>query len=263
MPDRTSRSRGRRLRVPASRRLSCDLLHFHRQVPLCAHDRQADLSAVATARRKARVRVSWPALFLKAYGLVAADVPQLRQSWHRFPFPHLYEHPHSVGTLTVHRMIDGDPWLFWGRILTPESQPLTQIQRLIDRCRDAPCKEVFARQLQLAALPQVLRRFTWWWNLNVATRGRARRLGTFFLSTLAGRGATIPLPPSIHTGCLTYGPLDASSQCRITLAYDHRIMDGMLVADILERLERTLNTTVAAELDQVTGTDRASGPVAA
>jgi hypothetical protein len=56
------------------------------------------------------------------------------------------------------------------------------------------------------------------------------------------------LPPSIHTGCLTYGPLDENGIARVTLAYDHRVMDGALVADILLRLEETLNGTLTIEL---------------
>jgi hypothetical protein len=106
----------------------------------------------------------------------------------------------------------------------------------------------FSRELQLAALPTPLRRLIWWWNMHLAGAARARRLGTFFLSTLAGRGAEIQLPPSIQTGCLTYGPLDAQGISRVTLAYDHRIMDGVLAARILERLEQILLQDVAAEL---------------
>jgi hypothetical protein len=97
-------------------------------------------------------------------------------------------------------------------------------------------------------MPTPLRRLIWWWNMHLAGAARARRLGTFFLSTLAGRGAEIQLPPSIQTGCLTYGPLDAQGISRVTLAYDHRIMDGVLAARILERLEQILLQDVAAEL---------------
>jgi hypothetical protein len=96
----------------------------------------------------------------------------------------------------------------------------------------------------------------WWWNLNVGTKSRAKRLGTFFLSTLAGRGAEIQLPPSIHTGCLTYGPLDENGIARVTLAYDHRVMDGALVAEILLRLEETLSGVLTAELRAIRNVPR-------
>ena len=239
---------GRRFTVPASRRLSWDLTYFNRAVPLCAHDRRMNLAKVSAARDSCSERVSWPALFLKAYGLVAQDVAELRQTWYRWPCAHLYQHAQSNATLTVQREVCSEPWLFWGQIGSPESRPLSEIQQSINRFRDGDVREVFRKQLQLAKLPTILRRLIWWWNLNVATASRAKRLGTFFLSTLAGRGAEIQLPPSIHTGCLTFGPLDGNGIARVTLAFDHRVMDGALAAEILGRLEETLNGQLTAEL---------------
>lgn len=244
----TDNRNGRRITVPASRRLSWDLLYFHKSVPLCAHDRRMNLKELSAARDACSERVSWPALFLKAFAIVAEQVPELRQTWYRWPWAHLYQHPFSVATMTVQRQISGEPWLFWGQIASPESKSVAEIQQAIDRFRDGDVRQVFRKQLQLAAVPMLLRRIIWWWNLNVATRSRAKRLGTFFLSTLAGRGAEIQLPPSIHTGCLTYGPLDDTGTSRVTLAYDHRVMDGALVADILQRLETTLNGVLKEEL---------------
>ena len=239
---------GRRFKVPASRRLSWDLLYFNRAVPLCAHDRRMNLAEVSAARDSCPERVSWPALFLKAYALVAQDVPELRQTWYRWPWAHLYQHPSSTVTLTVQREIKSELWLFWGQVGTPESKSLVEIQSSINRFRDGDVREVFRKQLQLARVPTILRRMIWWWNINMATASRAKRLGTFFLSTLAGRGAEIQLPPSIHTGCLTFGPLDQNGTSRVTLAYDHRVMDGALVAEILQRLETTLTDVLREEL---------------
>ncbi len=242
---------GKRMRIPRSRRLTWDLLHFNRQIPLCAHDRKMDLSVVASSRQRCTVRISWPALFVKAYAQVAAEIPELRQTWYRWPWSHLYQHHSSTSAMTVHRVVRDQPWLFWGLIAEPEHLSLKQLQQQIDNFRDGPAKTVFRQQWQLSGLPTMLRRLVWWWNLNMATAGRARRIGTFFLSTLSGRGVEIQLPPSVHTGCLTYGPLDAANCCRVTLAYDHRIMDGVLIADALQKLEHRLNHECAAELDQM------------
>lgn len=253
----TKMRNGRRISVPASRRLSWDLLYFHRDVPLCAHDRRMNLAEVSSNRNASAERVSWPALFLKAYAIVAQDVPELRQTWYRWPWAHLYQHPFSVATLTVQREMNGEPWLFWGQIVEPELISLCELQRAINKFRDGDVLKVFRKQLQLAKQPMIIRRMIWWWNLNVATATRAKRLGTFFLSTLAGRGAEIQLPPSIHTGCLTFGPLDENGIARVTLAYDHRIMDGALVADILQRLEVTLTGALLDELRVMRETKRA------
>ena len=62
----------RRLAIPRSRRLTIDVLHYHRQVPTCAHDRICDLSHVAARREQSSVRIAWPLLFTKAFAIVAA-----------------------------------------------------------------------------------------------------------------------------------------------------------------------------------------------
>lgn len=237
--------------IPPCRRLSWDLLWFNKSVPLCGHDRLCQLSTLAEARKNAGVRISWPAIFIKAFALVAADVPELRQTWHRWPWAQLYQHPCSVGTLTVQREVKGQRWLFWGKIPAPETLSLLQIQERIDSFATGSAREMFGREQKLARLPTILRRLIWGWNLHVAKRKRANRLGTFFLSTLAGRGAEIQVPPSIHTGCLTYGPLDTNGISRVTLAYDHRVMDGALVAEVLRTLEGILLKTLQGELLQL------------
>lgn len=239
---------GRIFGIPRSRRLTWDLLHFHRAVPLCGHDRFCNLRAVAEARAASPVRVSWPAIFLKAYAIVAQETPELRQTWYRWPWAHLYQHPRSIGVLTVQRVFQDEPWLFWARIPAPEETPLTEIQATIDRYTTEPVPDLFRKELQLASLPTVLRRFVWGWNVHAAKSKRAKRLGTFFLSTLASRGVEIPIPPSIHTGCLTYGVMNDQFDCKVTIAYDHRVMDGSLVADILRNLECVLLETVRSEL---------------
>jgi hypothetical protein len=244
---------GKTFRIPYSRRLSWDLLWFNQSVPLCGHDRYCNLSALAAARKAADVRISWPAIFLKAYALVAQEVPELRQTWHRWPWAHLYQHPSSVGTLTVQREVKGERWLFWGTVVEPEAMSLIDIQRMVDHFTTGSPRDLFGREQKLARLPTILRRMIWGWNLHVAHRKRATRLGTFFLSTLAGRGVEIQVPPSIHTGCLTYGPIDECGKLKVTLAYDHRVLDGALIAEVLARLEATLSEALRLELLQLRG----------
>ena len=82
----TDRRNGRRFAVPANRRLTWDLLTFHREIPLCAHDRHMDLTAISAARTECPQRISWPALFIKAYALVAQEIPELRQTWYVWPW---------------------------------------------------------------------------------------------------------------------------------------------------------------------------------
>lgn len=243
-----SQESGRSFLIPPCRRLTWDLLHLHRQVPLCPHDRICDLSAVAEARSKANPRISWPALMLKAFGCMAEQFPEFRQTWYRWPIAHLYQHPHSVAAITVQRVHKGQPWLFWAIIDEPEQLSLPDLQAQIDEASSGPMRPQFKQPLKLARLPTLLRRLIWNWNFHISKSGRMKRIGTFFLSTLSGRGAEIQCPPSIQTGCLTFGPLDQAGNSRVTIGYDHRVMDGALVADALKCLEDLLNTKILDEL---------------
>lgn len=243
--------RPRRMRVPRSRRLTIDLLHYHAKVPTCAHDRLCDFRRVAEARQLCPLRVSWSMIFIKAFGVVAARCPALRQMYLPLPWPHIYQHPSSVAMLATHRDFGGEPWLFWSRFNRPEGRSLVDLQTALERYQTAPVEEVFPWQLQLSGLPTPVRRLLWSWTFYVGGPARVRRSGTFFLTTIAGQGAEIQHPPAFLTANATYGPIDENGKSRVTIAYDHRLMDGRLVAGALADIEAALAGPVAAELDAI------------
>lgn len=237
--------------IPRSRRLTIDCLHYHRKVDTCAHDRQFDLTRVAEFRSRQPIRVSWTVLFIKAFGLVASKRPVLRQTYQTWPWPHIYQHMHNVAMVATHRVHQDEPWVFHSRFEQPESHSLLDLQRHLDRYANEPVPRIFRKQWQLSGLPTIFRRILWWWNLNVSLDQRARRVGTFFLTTLAGKGVEIQDPPAYFTSNLTYGPLDELNRCRVTMSYDHRLMDGSTVADCLIDLESILNGAIADELESL------------
>jgi hypothetical protein len=239
-----------RLRLPHNRRLVCDLLHFARQVPLFPLERSCALGELEQVRQSAQPRVSWAVLFLKAYGLLALDYPAFRQTYMRWPWPHLYQHPHSVAMLAVNRVERDGERLYWGRFNGPEEGPLADLQSALDRYKTDPTPSVFARQLRFSRVPTPLRRLGWWLTLNVSGASRARRLGTFGLSTLAGNGAVNRYHPTCLTTSLTYGPLDRAGRALVTILYDHRVMDGSCVARALADLEAILQGAITRELKE-------------
>lgn len=241
----------RRLAIPRSRRLVIDLLRLNRQVPTTPHDRLIDLSVVAAARERSAQRISWSVLFIKAFAIVAAEYPPLRQIYMPWPWAHLYQHPHSTATIVTHREVDGEPWLFWSRFPRSAELPLDRLQAHLDRCQTEPVQVMFKRQWLLSAFPTWIRRIAWWMTLNVSGVTRVKRCGTFFLTTIGSRGAEISHPPGFLTSGLTFGPFDERGRSRVTLAYDHRLLDGRMVADILADLEQTLNDVIATELAEM------------
>jgi len=234
-----------------NRTLTIDVLHFHRQMPFCSHAKIFDLVALAELRSRLPGRIAWPLLFLKAFGYVAERYPELRQSFLPRPWPHIYQHHESVAMLAIHREYKHQPWLFWGKFSKPESTPLTELQQRLDRYQQGDVDKVFRQQLQMSRLPKFFRRRIWSWNLHWDGNGRARRAGTCFLSTLASQGVEIQATPSFQSYNLTYGPLDDSGCCRVSIAYDHRLVDGHLIANVLNDWEAAMHGAIARELETI------------
>lgn len=237
----------RRLRISTNRALVCDVLHFARRTPSFVHSKQMSLAPLAELRRNLPRRISWTILFAKAYGMLSAEVPALRQTWMPWPWPHLYEHSHSVATIALAREHGGEDRLCWLRLKRPETYSLVELQQSLERHQQEPIEAAFHRQLQISRLPTLVRRLAW--RLTMASGPkRACRLGTFAMTTLAADGVEIDVPPSMHTSTLTYGPLDDRGRLRVAIAYDHRIMDGSMIARCLTQLEQILLGPISAEL---------------
>jgi hypothetical protein len=234
--------------LPAGRGAVNDVALLARRIPLFPVDREMRLADLAAARSDAPRRIGWAACFLKAYGLVAAEMPLLR-SWIVRGFrSRLATSSHSVATLAVSRVVDDADRLFFARLSAPESLPLDRIQAFIERQATAPIDEVFRRQLELEMVPGWLRRGILRWNMHSTSRKRPGRIGTFSMSSLAGFAAGNHFHPTLCTTSLCQGPLDERGRCRVTLIADHRVVDGVTVARALERLEAVLVGAVAGEL---------------
>lgn len=241
---------GRWIRLPRSRRLVTDLLHFARDVPSEGVIGNWNIAPVARLRQSVVPRIGWAALFMRAYGLVSARFPVLRQVYMKWPIPHLYEHPQTVARMTVARNIDGENWLFFARIISPEAIPLRELQRTIDSFKESPVERVpsFQRQTNFSRYPVFIRRPIWWWALNSSGTRHAYRFGTFAMTSISGYGATAVQPKCLSTSTLTFGPVDNDGQVDVRIIFDHRVFDGALAGDILSQLKTVLETDIVDEL---------------
>jgi hypothetical protein len=250
LPPKSPETVGRNVRLPKSRRLVVDLLKYSRRVPSQALTRYCNVREVAALREQVEPRISWPALFIKAYAIMSARRPQLRWLYMKWPWGYLYEHPYTIGRMTVSRQIDGDDWVLFARFVKPEEVPLPQLHQLVAETRDLPVEQVerFRQQIWFAGWPTFLRRIAWWVSMNVSGYIRATRFGTFGLTTVSSMGAISIHPPCTGATTFTFGPVAKDGTVRVTMVYDHRMLDGAPIANYLRELEETLNTEVAAEL---------------
>ncbi|HUR54707.1 MAG TPA: hypothetical protein VMZ71_11285 [Gemmataceae bacterium] len=241
--------RGRAIRLSRTRRMIVDLMHFSSAVPTVPVQRRMNLSDVIAARDDCRVRPSWTAIFTKAYALVAADMPELRRAYVKFPWPRLFEYPASVATITVERDYEGEKGVFGLRVKDPAALTLEDLTQSLRHASTAPVGDIksFRKALRVAGLPVFLRRPLWWLALNVG-RQRANYFGTFAVSVYSALGAESLHPLSPCTTLLNYGVISPDGTCDVRLIYDHRVMDGANVARALAALEATMCGPIVEEL---------------
>lgn len=246
----TEQRRGRSVKVSDGRRLVNELMRQSRRVPLVTLRRELSIPALVQARREGAGRLSWVAIFAKAYGLVAERNVHLRRNWLSFPWGRIYEHAVSECAVLVEREWQGEETVLAAKIRVPETMPLEELDGHLKRFRTDPVRSIssFRQLLRIARYPAPLRRFIFWSTLNWSGYKRCKRFGTFMISSLGNFGCELLVPHMPLTAYLTFGPISPDGNVAVALAFDHRVMDGRHAARALQDLEQVLNTTLAREL---------------
>jgi hypothetical protein len=266
-----SRSVGRYLPLSLARKMIGDFVAISRPIPLAHGERRIDIRPLRDAVAATRPRPNWLPLFFKAYSMVSAERPALRRLYVSRPWARLYEHPETIGSVVITRRLEGEDALFYVPISSPESQPITEIDRILREARERPIAEVpvLRRQLRLARLPGPVRRAVYSTTMNWAGRTRVRHLGTFGMSVLASMGIAnistwVPWTTMIH-----YTPFDEAGSMFLRIAIDHRVLDGLEIAYALREMEEMLNGPIREEVlgtglqvDRPAKAERATGPEA-
>ena len=245
-----SKLAGRSLRITPYRRVVADLMHFSQQVPAVTAERRMDLSALVAARAAAPNRPSWTVLFSKAYAIVSRDYPELRRSYLKFPWPRLYEHPHSIAALNVERRLADEDVVLFCLIRSPENRTIPEMEAIERHHREEPIEKLrcFQRSVGMAKIPWPFRRGVWWTALNAFGRRRCHNFGTYSVSSIASQGAGLVSLLPILTSALHYGLLEPNGQLPVRITWDHRVMDGATIARALVDLESVLTREMVREL---------------
>ena len=243
-------SKGSSLPISGPRQFIIDLIHFARQVPSTPVARTVNISALTGPRLNHPVKPSWAVVFMKAFALVGADHPPLRRALLQFPWPRLYEHPWMNCALAIERSYQGEPVVFVGIFRAPEQQSIALLQDALTFYKHQPLENVgvYRQALRVSRAPLPVRRLLWWSTLNVSGMKRAKRFGTFGLTSYGALGAESLHPISPLTTTLTFGPISKSGDVIIKLIYDHRVLDGAYIARRLRDIETVLNGAILDEL---------------
>jgi hypothetical protein len=241
--------RGTVRKISIPRRLVVDLMRASIRVPFVSLQRTFNVRQLTEARALAAQPPGWAAIFAKAFCLVAKDQPVLRTLYVKWPWPHLYELPRSVGMVAIARVEDGQDCVLPQKVGTADEMPLTEVDRLIRYAKDAPVEQVgaFRKILRTTRLPLPLRRLFWMVGLNFG-RQRANYFGSFGVTSVAayGGGELHALSPGPFI--LSYGVLKPDQTIDVVIRWDHRVTDAALIAKAMTRLEQVLNTEISAEL---------------
>ena len=241
---------GRSLPLSHGRRFVADVAHFSRGVPFIAVERRIHIPEVATARRAADPRPGWLPVFLKAFGLAAQQVPDLRRSWLSFPRQRLYEHPVTTAAVTVVREWAGEPTVFILLVRRPEEMPLGDIADRITRATTAGVTDIgaFRRLLRVGRLPWPVRRFVWWLGLRVSGAWRQKFFGTVTVNNTANAGADIMFAVTPTTSYFTFGRVSDDGGVTVRLVFDHRVYDAAPAGRGLAAVEEALTGPILDEL---------------
>jgi len=241
--------RGTVRKISLPRRLVADLMLASIRVPFVSLTRPLNVRQLLEARALATPPPGWAAIFVKAFSLVAKEVPALRTLYAKWPRPSFYELPRSIAMIAIARVEDGQDCVLPQKVPAADTLPLTEIDAQIRHARDAPLGEIpaFRKILRVTRLPLPLRRLFWVVGLNFG-RQRANWFGSFGVTSVAAYGAGELHALSPGPFILSYGVVEQDQTIDVVIRWDHRITDAALVAKALTRLEQVLNTEIAAEL---------------
>lgn len=228
-------------------------------------DTEVDMSAVQAHRDAARRdghRYSVTTYVLQVTGRVLAAHPEANTAIRGRLRPRVERYAGVGGKLTLDKTLDGQRIVLAAVLPGLDRASLAEIQESIRRYQDADPATApeFGGARLLHRLPRPLAALAY----RAAVRPLARRprvFGTFALTSLGHRpvdgfhsigGTTVTIGvgqiadrPAVRDGRLTIAPL-----MRLSLTFDHRVIDGAEAADVLTDLKTALEN-FKADSDEV------------
>ena len=241
---------GKRIGLSNGRRLVDDIIRTSSKMAMATYTRDLDVSEIEKLRRQIRPKIAWNVLYMKAYAIVALRIPELRQCFVNYPWPHVYEHKHNVCLLTLNREYRGEERLLFARFNRPERRSLLKLNQQYEKYRKDPIEEIkqFRHQIAFAAAPWFVRRFAWWMLMNVVPAKRMSHFGTFGMTLSGYKHAWASGLLGPNTGIMGVDVLPRKGIARFVLTFDHQVIDGVPIVNVIDDIYRTLHNEIATEL---------------
>ena len=231
-------------------------------------DTEVDMTAVGRARA-AGPRLSVTTCVLHVAGHVLHAHPEANAAIRGRLLPRIARYESVNGKLTLDKTLGGRRVVVAFVLPDLQTASLAEIQERVDHYRDGDPAVMpeFAKLRLLHRLPMLVGRTAFRATLR-PLRSRADVLGTFAVTSLGHRpvdgfhsvgGTTITLGlgqvrdrPVVRDGVVTVAPV-----MRLSLAFDHRVIDGAEAADVLaeikDGLERFAPRPAGTALSRIAG----------
>lgn len=246
-------------RLPRERRHTLFFLQEIRSFAPVFLDTEVDMSEVLAHRARARAdgrRYSLVSYVVHAAGQILAKHPEANAAVQGRLRPKVARYPFAHGKVTLDKQQGGHRVVLATVVRDVQERDLEQVQSHLDRFREGDP----ARMPEFAAIRRLHTR-PWPFAL-AAFRKAARSLtvrpaltGTYAVTSLGHRdvdgfhsvgGTTVTIGvgritdrPVVRDGEITVAPV-----MRLSLAFDHRVIDGAEAADVLTELKSALETYV-------------------
>lgn len=254
--------------LPAARRPTHSFLRFARSGFPVYLDTEVDMTAIAAHRAAARsggVRYSWTTYVLSAAGRVLAEHPAANAAISGRLRPRLVRYDGVDAKLALDKTVGGERVVLSGLLRGVDRADLAAIQRDVDRYRDGDPAAMpeFQGAFVLGRLPAWLGSAAFRAGVGPLARRRGR-LGTVSVTSLGhgavdgfhsygGTALTLGVGRVLDRPVVRAGELAVAPVMRLSLAFDHRVLDGAEAADVLTALRDALEA-------QPAGTGSGSGP---
>ncbi len=239
---------------PAARRGTWTFLHAGARETCHVHlMTDVDATAMRRARTDSGGKLSYVSLVVKAAADVVAGYPEARSVLQGGPLrPRLAELDDVDVKVLFDKTVQGQRCVVSGTVRSAQTRSVLEVQDAVDAYKDAEVDEhgPYRQALRLQRLPLAVARLLF----RAAMRDPVRRSalqGTFSVTSV-GHEPVRAIFPMIYgtlgfgmgriaqTPVVRDGQLAVAPQFTLSLAFDHRVVDGALASEVLARVRGRL-----------------------
>ncbi|WP_160036894.1 2-oxo acid dehydrogenase subunit E2 [Paenibacillus sp. An7] len=252
--------------LPKVRRHTYHFLQYAEQFRSVYIDTEIDMTAVLRRKNECQLesrRIGYTSYLIHAIARVLRRYPEANVSVNGGWFPKMAQYSDITAKFTIDKIRDGRRIVLSGMIPDADQRSLSEMQMVIDYYKDRQLEDIpeLTSIRKLQSLPILLGRIIY--RLVMGSLGKRNELtGAFVVTSLGHRPIQSFFPIISNTLCFGVGtieekPVVFAGEVRIrpimklSLAFDHRAIDGALAADILAEVKQALESDSETFVKQV------------